>query len=284
MKEPWAGPAWGCRRGQGSVTGTGCRQGEEWHTGWRPRSRLPFPSAEALGQLLSDTRDIVALTSAQCRPLETRSSVGFALRRALRGGAALPLSLEGLAEDGAAARSHEWTEAVCAEAVATWRKPTWGAGSAGGGGSPFRSDPASFPSTLEIARHFRFGSQEDAHEFLRYTIDAMQKACLSGCARCGGRAPAGEGAPPAPSSRPGRWQPRSVPGLARDSRTEAVASLRASAAAVDVSRRFRATLSRCCRGRVGRTWQALRRRLKACGRVCRQEAAILVVSLPSYRP
>lgn len=189
VKEPWAGPAWGCRRGQGSVTGTGYPQGEEWHTGWRPRSWLPFPSAEALGQLLSDTRDIVALTSAQCRPLETRSSVGFALRRALRGGAALPLSPEGLAEDGAAARSHEWTEAVCAEAVATWRKPTWGAGSAGGGGSPFRSDPASFPSTLEIARHFRFGSQEDAHEFLRYTIDAMQKACLSGCARCGGRAP-----------------------------------------------------------------------------------------------
>lgn len=120
VKEPWAGPAWGCRRGQGSVTGTGYPQGEEWHTGWRPRSRLPFPSAEALGQLLSDTRDIVALTSAQCWPLETRSSVGFALRRALRGGAALPLSPEGLAEDGAAARSHEWTEAVCAEAVASW--------------------------------------------------------------------------------------------------------------------------------------------------------------------
>ncbi|OWK15480.1 hypothetical protein Celaphus_00001565, partial [Cervus elaphus hippelaphus] len=34
-----------------------------------------------------------------------------------------------------------------------------------------------------IARHFRFGNQEDAHEFLRYTIDAMQKACLSGCAK-----------------------------------------------------------------------------------------------------
>ncbi|KAI1895979.1 hypothetical protein AGOR_G00090090 [Albula goreensis] len=31
-----------------------------------------------------------------------------------------------------------------------------------------------------IATHFRFGSQEDAHEFLRYTVDAMQKACLSG--------------------------------------------------------------------------------------------------------
>lgn len=35
-------------------------------------------------------------------------------------------------------------------------------------------------SYTEIARHFRFGSQEDAHEFLRYTIDAMQKACLNG--------------------------------------------------------------------------------------------------------
>ncbi|XP_077172499.1 ubiquitin carboxyl-terminal hydrolase 42 [Paroedura picta] len=31
-----------------------------------------------------------------------------------------------------------------------------------------------------IAKHFRFGSQEDAHEFLRYTVDAMQKACLNG--------------------------------------------------------------------------------------------------------
>lgn len=35
----------------------------------------------------------------------------------------------------------------------------------------------------EIARHFRFGNQEDAHEFLRYTIDAMQKACLNGYAK-----------------------------------------------------------------------------------------------------
>ncbi|XP_036078103.1 ubiquitin carboxyl-terminal hydrolase 36 isoform X3 [Rousettus aegyptiacus] len=44
--------------------------------------------------------------------------------------------------------------------------------------------PVSFIRDLKkIARHFRFGSQEDAHEFLRYTIDAMQKACLSGCAR-----------------------------------------------------------------------------------------------------
>lgn len=29
----------------------------------------------------------------------------------------------------------------------------------------------------------RFGQQEDAHEFLRYAIDAMQKSCLSGCTR-----------------------------------------------------------------------------------------------------
>lgn len=39
---------------------------------------------------------------------------------------------------------------------------------------------STFFSSTEIARHFRFGSQEDAHEFLRYTIDAMQKACLNG--------------------------------------------------------------------------------------------------------
>lgn len=40
--------------------------------------------------------------------------------------------------------------------------------------------PVSFIRDLKkIARHFRFGSQEDAHEFLRYTIDAMQKACLN---------------------------------------------------------------------------------------------------------
>uniref|UniRef100_A0A8C6YVD4 Ubiquitin carboxyl-terminal hydrolase n=1 Tax=Nothoprocta perdicaria TaxID=30464 RepID=A0A8C6YVD4_NOTPE len=35
-------------------------------------------------------------------------------------------------------------------------------------------------SLLGIGKHFRFGSQEDAHEFLRYTVDAMQKACLNG--------------------------------------------------------------------------------------------------------
>ncbi|XP_023686950.2 uncharacterized protein usp42 isoform X2 [Paramormyrops kingsleyae] len=31
-----------------------------------------------------------------------------------------------------------------------------------------------------IAKHFRFGNQEDAHEFLRYIIDAMQRSCLPG--------------------------------------------------------------------------------------------------------
>ncbi|KAM9222061.1 ubiquitin carboxyl-terminal hydrolase 36 [Leptosomus discolor] len=35
----------------------------------------------------------------------------------------------------------------------------------------------------KIARHIRFGNQEDAHEFLRYTIDAMQRACLNGCTK-----------------------------------------------------------------------------------------------------
>lgn len=29
------------------------------------------------------------------------------------------------------------------------------------------------------AKHFRKGRQEDAHEFLRYFTDAMQRACLS---------------------------------------------------------------------------------------------------------
>ncbi|XP_054668374.1 ubiquitin carboxyl-terminal hydrolase 42-like [Grus americana] len=31
-----------------------------------------------------------------------------------------------------------------------------------------------------IGEHFELGMQEDAHEFLRYTVDAMQRACLSG--------------------------------------------------------------------------------------------------------
>lgn len=30
-----------------------------------------------------------------------------------------------------------------------------------------------------IAKHLRFGQQEDAHEFLRYVIDGMQKSCLA---------------------------------------------------------------------------------------------------------
>ncbi|XP_071620437.1 ubiquitin carboxyl-terminal hydrolase 36 isoform X2 [Heliangelus exortis] len=44
--------------------------------------------------------------------------------------------------------------------------------------------PVSFIRDLKkIARHIHFGRQEDAHEFLRYTIDAMQRACLNGCAK-----------------------------------------------------------------------------------------------------
>ncbi|KAM6194195.1 ubiquitin carboxyl-terminal hydrolase 36 [Sarcoramphus papa] len=44
--------------------------------------------------------------------------------------------------------------------------------------------PVSFIRDLKkIAQHIRFGRQEDAHEFLRYTIDAMQKACLNDCTK-----------------------------------------------------------------------------------------------------
>ncbi|NXJ83966.1 UBP36 hydrolase, partial [Trogon melanurus] len=44
--------------------------------------------------------------------------------------------------------------------------------------------PVSFIRDLKkIARHIHFGRQEDAHEFLRYTIDAMQRACLNGCTK-----------------------------------------------------------------------------------------------------
>ncbi|NWZ60663.1 UBP42 hydrolase, partial [Haliaeetus albicilla] len=35
-------------------------------------------------------------------------------------------------------------------------------------------------SFLVIGEHFQLGMQEDAHEFLRYTVDAMQRACLNG--------------------------------------------------------------------------------------------------------
>uniref|UniRef100_S4RXJ7 Ubiquitin carboxyl-terminal hydrolase 36 n=1 Tax=Petromyzon marinus TaxID=7757 RepID=S4RXJ7_PETMA len=31
-----------------------------------------------------------------------------------------------------------------------------------------------------IAKHLRIGRQEDAHEFLRYVVDAMQASCLHG--------------------------------------------------------------------------------------------------------
>ncbi|KAM9013900.1 LOW QUALITY PROTEIN: ubiquitin carboxyl-terminal hydrolase 42-like [Ara ararauna] len=31
-----------------------------------------------------------------------------------------------------------------------------------------------------IGKHFRYGRQEDAHEFLSFTVDALQKACLNG--------------------------------------------------------------------------------------------------------
>ena len=34
-------------------------------------------------------------------------------------------------------------------------------------------------SPVVIAKHLRFGHQEDAHEFLRYVIDGMQKSCLA---------------------------------------------------------------------------------------------------------
>ncbi|KAM9537685.1 ubiquitin carboxyl-terminal hydrolase 36-like [Guaruba guarouba] len=45
-------------------------------------------------------------------------------------------------------------------------------------------EPTAFVRDLkEIAGHMRFGQQEDAHEFLRYAINAMQKSCLSGCTR-----------------------------------------------------------------------------------------------------
>lgn len=33
---------------------------------------------------------------------------------------------------------------------------------------------------IVFAKHFRYGRQEDAHEFLRYFIDALQRVCLHG--------------------------------------------------------------------------------------------------------
>jgi ubiquitin C-terminal hydrolase len=35
-------------------------------------------------------------------------------------------------------------------------------------------------SPLDIAKHFRLGRQEDAHEFLRFLMDALQAAALFG--------------------------------------------------------------------------------------------------------
>ncbi|XP_074875436.1 ubiquitin carboxyl-terminal hydrolase 42-like [Buteo buteo] len=41
--------------------------------------------------------------------------------------------------------------------------------------------PSAVISVLSlIGEHFQLGTQEDAHEFLRYTVDAMQRACLNG--------------------------------------------------------------------------------------------------------
>ncbi len=34
------------------------------------------------------------------------------------------------------------------------------------------------PSPAAIAKSFRQGRQEDAHEFLRYFVDGLQKSCL----------------------------------------------------------------------------------------------------------
>lgn len=33
---------------------------------------------------------------------------------------------------------------------------------------------------VDIARCLTWGQQEDAHEFLRYVVDSMQKSCLAG--------------------------------------------------------------------------------------------------------
>ena len=51
-----------------------------------------------------------------------------------------------------------------------------------------KSTSVNFPHTLKvskcvlsgIAKHMRLGRQEDAHEFLRYTVDGFQKSCLAG--------------------------------------------------------------------------------------------------------
>jgi len=38
-------------------------------------------------------------------------------------------------------------------------------------------------TSTEIARHLQYGRQEDAHEFLRYVVNAMQTSCLGGFAK-----------------------------------------------------------------------------------------------------
>ncbi|XP_061213092.1 ubiquitin carboxyl-terminal hydrolase 42-like [Neopsephotus bourkii] len=43
----------------------------------------------------------------------------------------------------------------------------------------FLSNNAIKPVSV-IREHFHYGSQEDAHEFLSFTVDALQKACLNG--------------------------------------------------------------------------------------------------------
>jgi len=36
---------------------------------------------------------------------------------------------------------------------------------------------------IVIAKHMRWGRQEDAHEFLRYVVDALQRAALVGLSK-----------------------------------------------------------------------------------------------------
>ncbi|XP_068026635.1 ubiquitin carboxyl-terminal hydrolase 36-like [Melanerpes formicivorus] len=51
--------------------------------------------------------------------------------------------------------------------------------------------PVSFIRNLKnIAQHLCLRQQQDAHEFLRYSIDAMQQACRNGCAQLDGQSQA----------------------------------------------------------------------------------------------
>ncbi|XP_074932077.1 ubiquitin carboxyl-terminal hydrolase 42-like [Phalacrocorax aristotelis] len=43
-----------------------------------------------------------------------------------------------------------------------------------------RSSARAIRPRAVVREHFQLGVQEDAHEFLRYAVDAMQRACLSG--------------------------------------------------------------------------------------------------------